>query len=721
MERFISFINVFDYFHYPKHISREYKESRQNITNKYGDITIIILVLFLISIPILKFLIIRGYTITSKLQIFKRINVGLNRLIQRDDDERTVGFKSSVANNLKTFIFKIYFHSTSILLIAFWVILLSFLSLNESIEGDLIVIAKRLGKVATVSLPTVLFLSLRPSPLPNTLYLALLPIHKWLSRIIILQCILHTIIYCGFFNLNNTWKKALKHQNLYGWAALFGFFMIFITSILSFRHRYYKIFYFQHYTWSWIVVITIQLHARPVKVTPYTIANILILVAQVIYRLRLTRVASRKTDIKVTNVSSHLALVEFPNEKLTNKPTSPGAHIRIAEYNSSWIVRGYRQFIPNYHPYTLVSLPLDNYQKLIVGRGNFKIQNDHKYLVCGSYDPNLLFLKSKNNSNKFSISKLRVSAKRVLIVIGGSAISFALPILRVMNYHGIPTKIIWVVKDFRDIAILKFFDGFVHGDDFEIFVTGGSELNHDPNIKKYGSIGGLLNVTHANDLENEQQPLLGEQDNESLLDDDKYENVEISVDVEEEEEEDDECAADCTRDNLIDDLHEIRTELDNHSLDEDANVLGNPQQEPRERSRKPSIALSRKTSISTTNEIFTPTLNTNSSDESRHYLHQFTELIKNLNIDHRIYKGRPKINYKYYNWCINEGFTQCSGPVEDSSNNLICCRDLVKGKGSTVDSSNIWVISAGPTSLVKNVKLWATENGFNFHEELFYV
>ena len=74
-------------------------------------------------------------------------------------------------------------------------------------------------------------------------------------------------------------------------------------------------------------------------------------------------------------------------------------------------------------------------------------------MIAGSYDPHLLFIGSKSSQN-FSLSKLLVNAKRLLIVIGGSAISFALPILRVMNYHGIPTKIVWVIKDFRDVLVL---------------------------------------------------------------------------------------------------------------------------------------------------------------------------------------------------------------------------------------------------------------------------
>lgn len=59
--------------------------------------------------------------------------------------------------------------------------------------------------------------------------------------------------------------------------------------------------------------------------------------------------------------------------------------------------------------------------------------------------------------------------------------------------------------------------------------------------------------------------------------------------------------------------------------------------------------------------------------------------------------------------------------LDDGSHNFVCCRDLIKDKGNKVDSNKVWVITAGPASLVKNVKLWANENGLNFHEESFYV
>ncbi|CUM48447.1 uncharacterized protein AC631_01066 [Debaryomyces fabryi] len=742
MDRFKSLINLFDYFHYPTQKSKEYSKYRQELTNKYGDITTIILVVFLIAIPIQKLLNIKGYTF-SKIKIFKKTNLRLNKWIERDEEEsyRLNKLKRFVAGKLKGLIYNIYYHATAILLIIFWGSLLTLLSLNESNHGDLIVLAKRLGKIITVSMPTIFFLTLRPSPLPNTLYLALLPVHKWLSRLIIVQGVLHTVIYCGYFQYKNTWGKAIKYENLYGWGAMLGFLIIMVTSLLGFRTRYYRFFYFQHYVWSWIIVICIQIHARPVKATPYTIANICILVGQIIYRLKLTDVTINDTDMKVTNISSNLALVEFPNHLIKCKSISPGAHIRLTEYGSSWFVRAYRQIIPNYHPYTLVSLPLDNYQKLIVRRGNFQIQNNHKYLICGSYDPNLLFLSSRNRTKgSFSISKLRVNAKRILMIVGGSAISFALPILRVMNYHGVPIKIVWVIKDFRDITILKHFDGFIHEDDFEIFVTGSSELSQESAMKRYGSINDMSsngNSSMTYDLESEQLPLLGEERKTSMTKGGENEDVEISIDNEEDED-DDECAVDLTmREHFLDTIpssgdndneelehfmdHEDEVQDQNLELPSSGTKLNITRKNSIQHSRKPSISLSRKTSVSTTNEIFCPILNSNSTDTAKHYLQQFKDTVKKLKIEHRIYKGRPRINYKYYNWCINEGFTQCSGPVDDGSHNFVCCRDLIKDKGNKVDSNKVWVITAGPAGLVKNVKLWANENGLNFHEESFYV
>lgn len=726
--------DISNYFHYPVGKSREYSRLRQQTTDKFGRITTIVLVCVVLAIPIQKFFLLRGWYITRNAPVLRTISALLNKYIYASDDlyvahgkSRWKKFQNTIASATKLVLFSLSLHSTTIVQIVFWAVVLSLLSLADIYRGDLIFLAKRLGRICTVCLPTVFFLSLRPLPLPHTLYLSLLPIHKWLSRMIILQGILHTGLYCGFFQKNHTWNKAWKTENIYGWIALTGFVLILITSLLKLRNRWYKLFYFNHYVSSWVIVLCLQMHGRPYDFTYYTAANILILSSQIAYRWWLTALTPTKDDLKVTDVSPNLALIEFPNTLIRKRASNPGAHIRLTTYHrSSWLVNMYKQLIPNYHPYTLVSLPQDRVQKLIIRKSTFKIVNNQQYLICGSYDPHLLFLSSKNSTNrKFSISKLSINAKRLLIVIGGSAISFALPLLRVMNYHGVPVKIVWVIRDFRDILILKYFDGYIHGDDLEIFITGsqftGTDTEGSMHRKSYGSLLPKKSQTNLNGLQvdlesNENTPLINGLNNTSLNYENESENVVVSVDPEEHSEQsDDECVVpeQTHRHNSID--SSIHSEEEDEEQDfGDGSSLPIGEALSRSHSQKTSTSM---------NEQFVPTVPPNSSDSTKVWVNQFQETVKRLNIEHKVYKGRPILNYKYYNWCINEGFTQCSGPVQDDNNNYICCRDLPKNRvvQEDIDCEKIWVVSAGPQQLVKNVKLWANEYGLKFHEEAFYV
>lgn len=724
-------------FYYPDQKSREYKRLRQEVTNEYGDITLILTLAFLTLIPVLGILNQRFVALSEKIQFFRSINASLNKWIGPEKVDRgEIPFKTKMkrflAIHAKNVVIFLAYNSRSLLLFSFFVLIMSLLSLSDINNGDLIFVAKRVGKIPAVCFPTVLFLSLRPSPLPRTLYLVLLPFHKWLSRIIILQTLVHIALFCGFFQYKGTWEKAWKKDNIYGWIPFVGFTIIFLTSLLKFKNKFYRFFYFHHYLWTWIIVICLQFHVRPVKYSAYTAVNISILITQIVYRIRLLRKTIDGFDVQVTDVTPALQLVELPNYVITSKSLNPGAHIRVTEYNSSFIVRAFKQVIPYYHPYTLASLPLDTTQKLIVRTGKFKFLNGRRYLVAGSYDSELSFTESKNNSPKFSIAKLKVKAKRILMIVGGTGISFALPILRVLNYHGIPIKIVWVVHDYREIAVLKWFDGFIHGDDFEIFVTGSSS---DSNNSVNDSAKTDRNMSHIYTREEfdlsqqyETLPLLNDNIGDTGSSDNYDENVEISMENEDLENDND-CEEMCIEDFNDSDIDNDMDEEAPEALESLSPSIGDSPSKKfahsrRSISRKTSLSrrtiLSKKSSVSTANEVFTPML-TSSSENAYRQLQRFKDIIRSLNIEHKIYKGRPKINYRYYNWCLYGGFTQCSGPVEGSDRNIVCCRDLVKPDSTQLPLKDIWVISAGPEGLVKNVKVWVQETGFNFHEESFRI
>lgn len=727
------------YFHFPKGKSKEYSDLRNYITNKYGNITTILLLVFIVSIPAYNYMVVKNYR--SKFHYLRSFNSNLNHYIlhQHHPNCVTASWKdkllTTVAATTKAIAFKILLHYSTIVQLSFWICFLTSLSLIDIYHGDLIFLAKRLGRVSANCLPTVLFLTLRPSPLPNTLYLTLIPIHKWLSRLIILQAVIHTLIYLAYFNRNGTWAKAIKVENIYGWVALAAFLMIIVTSLSRFRVKWYKMFYFLHYTCTWIIVFTLQVHIRPQPFTLYTIANCLILIGQISYRVYLTRV-SQKDEVRVIDVSPNLALIEFPNTLIAKPASAPGAHIRLTNYSSSLIVRIFKQLIPNYHPYTLVSLPQDRVQKLLIRKSNFRLYNGHRYLITGTYDPHLLFLNYKQTSlnKKFSLAKLHVDAKRILIVVGGSAISFALPILRVMNYHGIPTKVVWVIKDFRDVLVLKYFDGIIHGDDLEIFITGNETIQElEQQLRNAYSYASNLSKKSAApsahyDLENEETPLLGGAENAQMVTlnrENQDEDVEIVVNSDDDNDGDDDDNSNCTRHEVTSLCRQSSPEqfadLD-EVLGEDASSLEQGNNLDEFEVTNDTINTRRLSFRSSMNEPFVPLSGYDSTDQVKSWVTEFKETTRRLNVDKRIYKGRPKLSHRYYNWCINERFTQCSGPVEDENHNLICCRDLPRNKvvQEDINAEKIWVIGAGPRQLVENVKLWSSENGLKFHEEAFY-
>lgn len=139
---------------------------------------------------------------------------------------------------------------------------------------------------------------------------------------------------------------------------------------------------------------------------------------------------------------------------------------------NNWLKRLFHFLVPLQHPYTIASLPTDETVKLIVRNGRFPLISNKRYLVTGAFEPRLAFMQKPGkpgspvshsvrgntflSSGALSLSRLsfEISARRVLMCVGGSAISFALPLLRILNFNGVTVKLMWVVRDFRDLKVL---------------------------------------------------------------------------------------------------------------------------------------------------------------------------------------------------------------------------------------------------------------------------
>ena len=791
--------------------SPSWKINRREITVFYGYVTFIITIIFLLILP--KWNRISNYIYYKFLKF--------NKWIKQNPETQLLRW-----------------NPMSTQMIIFWSIILSILSIAQT-NGDIRFIAARLGRVPVYCLPTVLILTLRPSPLPDVLYLSLLPIHKWLSRLVVLQSLLHTLLYIYIMSKNETLFKLHRFDNLNGIIAMTAFIIIVLTSLPYIRRTFYKIFFINHYICTWIVTLTLYLHVRPG--IPYlTTLNCLILLYQIYYKFKISTVST----ISTIKISKNMIILDLPNDSLVEKNTLPGCHLRIIDYNDKlpkFLNYLWYLIFPIQHPYTLATLSVDKSQKLIIRVGNYKFKNNSKYLITGSYMPHLSFIKkishNNNNGNHLSMSNLlnsnnplsvNTKVKKCLIVVGGSAISFALPILRVLNYNGSMVKIIWVIRDHDDLKILDYFKKYLVNDDcIDIFITGHYTISEKANFRD------ALNELHSRkrelELKHEMEILSGNfsynnnnhsddkdsfdvsSSNNSLsptttfkfnsastdestpLNNSKNMNVTYGSSTLDDSKlypkhkkslvqlrDSGKASSNSYYTETIDiELHEdeiykkshptipkqnasgpsagVETHYGNNDIvfDENQNPVPIISRSPRHTVSEPqnlnvtiiepdiqpkSAPLrtqSKKLSgLSTINQkllgSYAPTIASSALyDDLEDYW-----VLKNSNS--RIEFGRPVLGLYYYSWCIGSSckcplITLKSGEtisylVDDgqvtelySDDTFIANREARFQNNNGEPDEEIYVIGAGPSGLVDNVRLWANDCGFSFHEESFIV
>ncbi|SMN20772.1 similar to Saccharomyces cerevisiae YLR047C FRE8 Protein with sequence similarity to iron/copper reductases, involved in iron homeostasis [Maudiozyma saulgeensis] len=670
------------------------KETRTKLVNKYAKLC------FLFSVTLVCIMIPLWYSLSVTFTFFK------------------------IEHRFKHHIFKPgtwyhrlpLYHNTSLRHCIFWCIVCTVAVFHHT-SYDLLQITKRLGRVAVALMPPLLFVTLRPSPLPQTLYLRILPIHKWISRVVVLASLLHSIFYAYFMVIKGVfWIKIKKLPNVYGVIAMVLFFIIGITSIRKFRRINFRLFYYIHYISTWLTVILIHFHARP-GVPYYTAMNCAILLYQCGYRI----IHTKMTKMIVTPISPTLSLLEFPMTDLVKKPVLPSGHVRISRYDSNFIKRMLFQLVPFQHPYTIASLPDEDTVRLIIRNGQFKLKNGGSYYVTGAFEPIINFLErpknvkqfldnQKKRINPFQVTSLGlihsplhyvVNARRVLICVGGSAIAFGLPLLRVLNFNGIIVRLIWVIRDFRDLKLLEFFRNNFEG--MEIYVSGdfGSEqdiqLNYDD---------------RRTETANEPSLISGNNENFSLLasSNNKTYGTTRSDYVNEPEDHQEVDEIDFTNSFRIK-KNRSRSQL---RLD---NKLSESQQ------RYASGNVFRK------DVLLNPTAYNNNGcnhdgdcnddhdndDEATPHLMEEDERIK-IPSGVKIYCGRPNLDERDYAWCLEQ---DCDTSIDDDE----CCQNRFDGSlSANVEKlSQVWVVAAGPDGLVESTRHWATDGGLHFHAESFAV
>lgn len=375
-----------------------------------------------------------------------------------------------------------------------WAVVFVFLIFSET-QYEFTYLAKRLGSIPLALLPPVYFLTLRPSPLPQTVYLQLIPFHKWLSRLVFLMLVAHALTYFYIYVVLGKTQKLLGQIGLCGAAALLCFVAIVLTSLKPFRRRFYnKVFYPTHYVLSWAILPLIYFH-YPKRTYAYVYGCLAIVVFQLCYRLYLSRTEIR---LPVQYVSSSLLFIAIPREKLPESFQhyfSPGSHLGISSspmpiarlMASVPIPQFLRQrlnqnrpprpngsfvssLIQSTHPYTIASLPQDPFLMLCIRKTRYPIKLNKAYTIAGPY---------ASVPPPFFDDISRGHVKRALFVAGGTGIAFCAPLMRHLRNMNVPVKLLWAIRDMNDakaLAHLGLVKAALEDKQIEIYVTRGGRL-----------------------------------------------------------------------------------------------------------------------------------------------------------------------------------------------------------------------------------------------------
>ncbi|AAS51089.1 ACL139Wp [Eremothecium gossypii ATCC 10895] len=589
-------------------------------------------------------------------------------------------------------------------------------------SADVVVVTKRLGRVAAAFMPALFLLTLRPSPLPYTLYLSLLPMHKWLGRVVVLQATVHSALYTWYFATSGKMAKMKKTANWMGAVALLAFVLIAATSLPAVRRRRFRTFYYVHYVGTWVSVLAVHVHSRP-PVTTYTVLNVALLLYQAWYRI--SRMST--TTVTVVPISTSLALLEFPLADLVEKPQLPSGHVRINLRAPSILGRVFQHIMPMQHPFTVASLPTDTTVRLIVRKSRFPLVNNGKYYVTGAFEPKVDFLSHRKRrmpgswapepaspfqcqspSLQSSPLHYNIKASRVLMVVGGSAISFGLPFLRILNFNGVNVRLIWVCRDYHDLRILSQFRSNFNG--LEIYVTGTNCEEQD------------LNIDYVDYDERSSE---GERDPErcALLSPKASEYN---------------CLTPTTGGSTLSgrDAHNYSTfqnrchsckhldrgcrDLEDHAIADINDEIdftdffstrhSTSKYHPKENSKLPVIT--KDSVFRKPNYVVPPVFDR--YDLKTGFTTYTTREKLSIPTGVKLFFGRPVLSPRDYHWCLQK---ECIGPSETNE----CCRADIANSTHVDDLARVWVLAAGPQALVEATRIWASDGGLHFHEESFKV
>lgn len=202
-------------------------------------------------------------------------------------------------------------------------------------------------------------------------------------------------------------------------------------SLKPIRRRIYKLFHYLYYPLAWLITIFIIFHARP-GVLVLAFWTIAILLAQIVYRM-FTQVSIR--NLQVTQLSSTLKLVTLPRSCMP-AVFPMGSHLRV-----SVPVTSLKAWLNPTHPYSIASISSDSEVRLLIRECSFPIEAGINVSVTGPYC----------GSN----SEVYTDADEVLIVAGGSGLSFGASVYRGLDQKGVNVSLIWIIRNRSEVAALE--------------------------------------------------------------------------------------------------------------------------------------------------------------------------------------------------------------------------------------------------------------------------
>ncbi|KAH3679551.1 hypothetical protein WICMUC_000884 [Wickerhamomyces mucosus] len=283
-------------------------------------------------------------------------------------------------------------------------------------------------------------------------YLGKVWLHKWISRFIVLASTLHSIGFLGKWIKEGTLQNAFAFKNFLGLVTFVGFFFSVFISLKPIRRKFYSWFYSIHLAIGYLSLILLEIHSRP-GITLFTLIN----VGVVIYSVVLKFLYTYETEINVLSQDEsllQLIKISAPFDDTINQ----GCHIRIGLFQKLNPLH----YLTTSHPYTLIQTQT-NEMVLIVKKTNFEFIKEQKYTIFGPFNSSIP-------------PDFDHNVKNLLLVSGGSGLSFNLPnYLKYFRNKSINLKLIWIVRNIKDLWILKEFgidyNETIHSKKIEIFIT----------------------------------------------------------------------------------------------------------------------------------------------------------------------------------------------------------------------------------------------------------